>query len=81
MCIGLLRGKGEREGEVIPEARPPMAEVTSDITRNSLQLRAVVSHGNFEVASGFHFIIVYYGGSAVNVWGPRDIMCAVRRQS
>jgi hypothetical protein len=32
-----------------------------------LQLRAVVSHGYFEVASGFHFIIVYYRGSAVNV--------------
>jgi hypothetical protein len=77
MCIGLLRGEGDREGEVIPVAGPPMAEVTSDITRNCLQLRALVSHGNFEVASGFRFIIVYYRGSAVNVWGgPRVVMCA-----
>ena len=36
-----------------------MAEVTSDITRNLWKLRAVVSDG-FEVALGFHFIIVYY---------------------
>lgn len=57
-----------------------MVEVTSDITRNCMQLRAVVSHGYFEVTSGFRCIIVYYRGSAVNVCGPR-VMCAVRRQS
>lgn len=45
-----------------------MVEVSSDIMRNWWELRAVVSHGYFEVASGFHFIIVYYRGSAENVW-------------
>lgn len=48
--------------------RATMVEVSSDITRNWWELRAVVSHSYFEVASGFHFIIVYYRGSAENVW-------------
>jgi hypothetical protein len=50
-------GKGRRSFSF---GRAPMAEVTSDITRNVWKLRAVVSHGYFEVASGFRFIIVYY---------------------
>jgi hypothetical protein len=45
-----------------------MVEVTSDITWNWWELRAVVSHGYFEVALVFHFIIVCYRGSAENVW-------------
>jgi len=51
-------GRGGRRSDSC--GRAPMVEVTSDITRNLWKLRAVVSDGCFEVALGFHFIIVYY---------------------
>lgn len=49
-------GEGRRSDSC---GRAPVAEVTSDITRNLWKLRAVVSDGCFEVALGLHFIIVY----------------------
>jgi len=61
-----------------------VAEVTSDITRNLWKLRAVVSDRCFEVALGFHFIIVYYRTSAeclvcvcVGVRSPYYVMCVM----